>query len=58
MLALAICLIIALAIIFVVSFIIYMKTPAPKGSKSIRISDENCSNCEQSCSLNRKDEEK
>lgn len=57
MLALAICLIVALAIIFVVSFIIYMKTPAPKGKENIRISDENCSHCEQSCSLNRKDDE-
>lgn len=58
MLALAICLIVALVILFVVTFIIYMKIPAPKGNNKMRISDENCSNCEQACSLNRKDEEK
>lgn len=57
MLALAICLIVFLVILFVVSFVIYMKTPAPKGSK-IRISEENCSQCEQSCSLKEKDEDK
>lgn len=57
MLALAICLIVFLAILFVVSFVIYVKTPAPKGSK-IRISDENCSKCNQDCSINRKDDDK
>lgn len=57
MLALAICLIVGLVILFVVSFVIYVKTPAPKSKNGIRINEENCSNCEQNCSLNRKDEE-
>lgn len=57
MLALAICLIVALVILFVVTFVIYIKTPAPKTKDVIRINDENCSRCEQNCTLNRKDEE-
>lgn len=58
MLALAICLIVALVILFVVTFVIYMKTPAPKGNNKIRINEENCSTCDQMCSLSRKDEKK
>lgn len=52
--ALAILLIILLAVIFVVSFIIYKKIPAPTKDKE-KISDVNCSSCNKECSL-RKDE--
>lgn len=45
-LILAISIIIALAIIFVVSFVLYIRTPAPKGCENIKISEENCSGCE------------
>ena len=44
-LILAISIIIALAIIFVVSFILYKRTPVPKGCEDIKISVENCSSC-------------
>ena len=35
----------ALLIIFVASFILYMKTPAPKGCEDLKVSEENCSKC-------------
>lgn len=40
----AIILIVALAVTFVVSFVIYRRTPAPKGSKG---DEANCSSCPQ-----------
>lgn len=39
---------VALLIIFVVSFIIYVKTPAPKGCENLKVSEENCSSCSHS----------
>lgn len=47
-LILAISIIVALAIIFVVSFVLYKKTPVPKGCENIKISEENCSACNNS----------
>ena len=44
-LVLAISILIALAIIFVVSFVLYKRTPAPKGCENIEINKENCSSC-------------
>ena len=44
-LILAISILIALAIIFVVSFVLYKRTPAPKGCESIEINEKNCSSC-------------
>lgn len=50
-LILAISIIIALAMIFVASFVLYKKTPAPKGCEDIKINEENCSACKNtSCS--------
>ena len=50
-LILAISILVALAIIFVVSFILYKRTPAPKGCEDIQINEENCSACHNtSCS--------
>ncbi len=46
-LILAISIIVALAIIFVVSFVFYVRTPAPKGCENIKISEENCSSCDK-----------
>ena len=47
-LILAISIIVALAIIFVVSFVLYKKTPVPKGCENIKIGEENCSSCNNS----------
>ena len=44
-LILAISILVALAIIFFVSFIIYRRTPVPKGCENIQINEENCSSC-------------
>ena len=44
-LILAISILAALVIIFFVSFILYRKTPVPKGCENIQINEENCSSC-------------
>lgn len=50
-LILAISILVALAIIFVVSFILYKRTPVPKGCEDIKINEENCATCNNtSCS--------
>ena len=45
-LILAIAIIVALVIIFVVSFILYMRTPAPKGCEKLKIGPKNCEDCD------------
>ncbi|MBP5575079.1 MAG: hypothetical protein J6X50_05065 [Bacilli bacterium] len=35
----------ALLVIFIVSFVLYRRTPAPKGCEDIRINEENCAAC-------------
>ena len=44
-LILAISILVALLVIFIVSFILYRRTPVPKGCENIKINDENCSAC-------------
>ena len=44
-LILAISILVTLLIVFIVSFIIYVRTPAPKGCEDIRASEEKCSSC-------------
>lgn len=44
-LILAIAILVALVITFIVSFVLYNKTPVPKGCEDIKISEENCSLC-------------
>ena len=54
MLALAIIIIVSLVILFIASFIIYKRMPAPKGTEKLR--NENCKDCNiDSCNI-RKDE--
>ena len=51
-LVLAISVLVALLAIFIVSFVLYKRTPAPKGCEDIKISDEHCSTCGHSdCSF-------
>ena len=51
-LILAISIILASLIIFVVSFILYKKTPVPKGCENLLINEENCASCQnKTCSL-------
>ena len=57
-LALAIVIIVSLLIIFVVSFVLYKKTPVPKGCENLEINEENCATCKNTvCSLRKKEEE-
>ena len=44
-LALAVSILTALLIVFIVSFVLYVKTPAPKGCENIKINAENCASC-------------
>ena len=58
-LILAIAIILALLIVFVVSFILYKKTPVPKGCENLLISEENCAACQnKACALRKEGENK
>lgn len=41
----AIAILVTLLTIFIVSFILYRRTPVPKGCENIQINDENCAAC-------------
>ena len=57
-LILALTILVALLIVFVVSFILYKKTPVPKGCENLEISEENCADCSnKECSLRKKEGE-
>ena len=57
-LILSISVLVALLIIFVVSFVIYKKTPVPKGCENLEINEENCASCKNTtCSLRKKEGE-
>ena len=56
-LILAISIILALLIVFVVSFILYKKTPVPKACENILINEENCAACQnKECALRKEGE--
>ena len=58
-LILAISIILALLIVFVVSFILYKKTPVPKGCENLLINEENCAACgNKDCALRKEGENK
>ena len=58
-LILAISILVVLLIVFVVSFVIYSKTPAPKGCEHIKIGGEQCSSCShQECEFYKNREKK
>ena len=44
-LALAICILVALLAVFIISFVLYKRTPVPKGCEDIKISEEKCASC-------------
>ena len=50
-LIIAISILVALAVVFFVSFVLYKRAPVPKGCENIEINEENCSSCgNSSCS--------
>ena len=44
-LILAISILVALLAIFIVSFVLYKRTPVPKGCEDLKISEEHCAIC-------------
>ena len=59
-LIIAIAILVVLIVIFFVSFILYRRTPVPKGCEELEMNDHNCSICGHSeCShyLGKKEEE-
>lgn len=57
-LILAIGILVALLAVFIVSFVLYMRTPVPKGCEHLKIDDEHCSMCGHSeCSHFKGDKE-
>ena len=57
-LILAISILVALLAIFIVSFVLYKRTPVPAGCEDIKISEENCGACQRKdCSLRKNKEE-
>ena len=58
-LILAISILVSLLIIFVVSFVLYKRTPVPKGCENILVNDENCAACQnKECALYKKEGDK
>ena len=54
-LIISICLIAFFVVLFFVTFVINRKTPVPKGCEHIKISEENCSMCNNtSCTIKEK----
>ena len=48
----AIVVMVGLLATFIISFVLYRRTPVPKGCEDIKISEENCSSCTRtSCSF-------
>lgn len=58
-LIIAIIILVVLAITFIVSFVLYKRTPKPKGCEDLEISEEKCAACSNtSCELRKEREEK
>ena len=47
-LILGISILVALLILFITTFVLYVRAPAPKGCENMKISEENCSSCSHS----------
>ena len=51
-LILAIGILAALLVVFIVSFVLYKRTPIPKGCEDIKISEEKCGSCDnKNCAI-------
>ena len=44
-LIIAISILVILLAVFFITFVLYRRTPVPKGCENIKISEENCSSC-------------
>jgi len=54
-LILAISIIIGLAIIFVTSFVLYKRTPVPKGCEDLIANEGKCAGCDKECAFKSKE---
>lgn len=58
-LIIAITILVALLAIFIISFILYKRTPVPNGCENIKVSEENCTGCShKECSFYKEEEKK
>ena len=58
-LIIAITILVVLLVTFIVSFVLYRRTPVPKGCEHLKINEENCSSCShKECSFYKEREEK
>ena len=48
LLILGIGILVALLVIFIVSFVLYVRTPVPKGCEHLKANEETCSSCSHS----------
>ena len=56
-LILAIVILVTLLAIFFVSFVLYRRTPLPKGCEHLKMSEENCASCDnENCMFHKKEE--
>ena len=54
-LIIAILILVGLLVTFIVSFILYRRTPVPKGCEELQMSEEKCSSCgHEECSFYKK----
>ena len=44
-LAIGITVLVVLLIVFIVSFVAYIRTPVPKGCEDVKVSEEKCAGC-------------
>ena len=57
-LIIAILILVALLVIFFVSFVLYRKTPLPKGCENLKMDEEKCSSCSnEQCMFHKSSEE-
>ena len=57
-LIIAISILVLLLVIFIVSFILYKRTPVPAGCEDIKISEDKCASCShKECSFYKNDKE-
>lgn len=57
-LIIAISVLVILLAVFIISFVLYRKTPVPKGCDNIKISEENCAACTNENCMYKKVEDK
>lgn len=55
-LIIAISILVALLLIFFISFVLYRRTPLPKGCEHLKMSDEKCASCDNAnCMFHKED---